>query len=109
MGHRQAARAGRNFLYDWKRTDPDSHHDFAAYDGKLNIGRIYREDRNVKSGLWSWSMTAVLPGGAGVICSGYLQTKVQAATQVELVYTVLKARAEAEAEFNDGSISTDPG
>lgn len=106
--HREARQAGRNLTYDWKRTSPDSHYDFSAYDGKLNIGRIYREDRNLKSGQWFWSMTAVLPGAAGVACSGYLLTKDQAATQVELVYTVLKARAEAEAELNDGVISPDP-
>jgi hypothetical protein len=96
--------AGRMFQYQWKRTDPDSHHDFAAYDGKLNIGRIYREDRNLKSGQWFWTMTAMIPGRNGVVCDGYLPTKEQAATQVESAYTVLKARAAAEAEHNDGHV-----
>lgn len=97
---------GAKFQYRWNRTFPDSHFDFSASDGKVTVGRVYREDRNLKSGQWFWTMTAIIPGRHGVTCHGYLPTKDQAVTQVEATYTVLKARAEAEAECNEGVVST---
>lgn len=98
--------AGRRFRYEWRRTLPDSRHDFAAWDGKVNVGRVYREDRNRKSGQWFWSMTASVAGRAGVACEGYLPTKEEAVKKVENVYAALKARAAAEAEWNEGVVDS---
>jgi hypothetical protein len=75
----------------WQRTvigGRTAPYDFAAYDGEIGVGRIYRTG-TVHSGLrWFWAMNGWGPGITrdGILCNGLAATKAEAVRLVEDTY-----------------------
>ena len=77
--------------YRWARTWPDDRdwqgkavEDYVAFDGELNIGRIYLDQQTLRKSQWRWAggypvgyRTVIMPN------SGWLPTSALAAQQVE--------------------------
>lgn len=48
--------------YRWRRTFPEAHRDFVAYDGLEQIGRVmHHRNASHSDGVWAWTLT-----GAGI-------------------------------------------
>jgi hypothetical protein len=46
----------------WRRTFPDTHHDFVAEETGQHVGRIKRIDGGPQEGTWTWSCTSCQRG-----------------------------------------------
>jgi hypothetical protein len=62
-------------------------YDFAAHDGDVKVGRIYKHDTHGGAANWFWTMNAV---GPNIVrsrnCSGTVPTKAEAVRLVEQTY-----------------------
>ncbi|MET3482313.1 hypothetical protein [Methylobacterium sp. 1973] len=52
----------RNMTFTWRRTFPDTHHDFVAEEEGQHVGRIRRIHGGPQDGVWMWSCTGCQRG-----------------------------------------------
>jgi hypothetical protein len=77
---------------DLNRSDKD----FTAFDGKTIIGRVYELEQDREKGLWSWSMSADLPGPTFTNRSGREARRGDAGRRVvEAYHLFLQTRRDA--------------
>lgn len=48
--------------FTWRRTFPDTHHDFVAEEAGQHVGRIKRIQGGPQDGFWYWTATGVPRG-----------------------------------------------
>jgi hypothetical protein len=81
-GRKQERDGLRRFELRWQRTWEDRSYDFAAFDGELRVGRIYRHEGGPSGNKWWWSMTAKIGNRIGTD-SGTSDDRDDACLQVE--------------------------
>ncbi len=65
---------------------------FVAFDGGVQIDRVHRRAAGSDAGLWTWSMTLMLPGPPFVYRSGQEEKRGDAARRVVKAYERMIAR-----------------
>jgi hypothetical protein len=68
------------------------HEDYSGYDGDQNIGRIYLDQQTLKAGKWRWAIQYPKGGQPWMPNTGWVDTAVEAAQNIEEVWDKQKAR-----------------
>jgi len=85
----------RRFTLRWKRTWEDTSHDFAAYDGDLHVGRVYRLMGGPSDSRWRWAMYVILGNRIGN-STGMVEDRDTACKLVETAYWSLRETIDRE-------------
>ncbi|MET3486003.1 hypothetical protein [Methylobacterium sp. 1973] len=78
----------------WRRTFPDTHHDFVAEEAGQHVGRIRRMDGGPQDGIWFWYCTGCQRGHEA---TGVRPLSGEAATRDEAIEALAAAWARAKA------------
>ncbi len=79
----------RRFRYAWSRTFDDQREDYAARDGDVKIGRVYRIN-SISTGGWFWTMNGTYANRSGST-SGQVADRDDACDAVEQAWDTMKA------------------
>jgi hypothetical protein len=74
----------------WSRNLRDD--DFAAFDGELRIGRVYRISGGPGAGKWSWTRTVLIDGTRVGNDMGVADDLAEARLRVEIGYRAFQRR-----------------
>ena len=73
-------------MVKWRRSFPDTSHDFTAYDGEITVGRIYRHWDEKR---WQWFFQ-LIPASSG--CGNSRQEAIDALIQAYEAWKALDAQ-----------------